>query len=203
MKDVVQIKAELFEHQHDALMTFYDTYPRLFVNKLLLRLCEGCIPDYPPSLAQFTTSAPSPGAKKRKVVIRLSKSLSPAFWVFYKDLPYGARSVVIINLMNHYAQLAEADKRLMERVYWSGAAAASSVVLPNSEPAITSPRASGEQAVVTKPASTSELANFPARGSGTEVEANAVAGANSLGGNTSGSDLEEQDDPLSRVEVSL
>lgn len=39
-KDVVQIKAELYEHQHDALMTFYDTYPRLFVNKLLLRLCE-------------------------------------------------------------------------------------------------------------------------------------------------------------------
>lgn len=28
MKAVVQIKAELFEGQHDALIAFYETYPR-------------------------------------------------------------------------------------------------------------------------------------------------------------------------------
>lgn len=118
MTDVVQIRAQLIEHQHDALISFYDTYPRLFVNKLLLRLCEWCLTQYPPTLAHFVSTPEMQGATKRQVVIRLDKDIYPGFWKFYKELPYGARSVVLPNVMNQYATMAEADKRLLERVYW-------------------------------------------------------------------------------------
>ncbi|MCV4077134.1 hypothetical protein OD785_23195, partial [Pseudomonas aeruginosa] len=71
MKDVVQIKAELFEGQHDALIAFYETYPRLFVNKLLLRLCEAFMPAYKPNLSFFRPHPAAPGAKSRKIAIRV------------------------------------------------------------------------------------------------------------------------------------
>ena len=45
MKDTVQIKAGLVAGQHDALIDFYGRFNRLFVNKLLLKLCEGVIQD--------------------------------------------------------------------------------------------------------------------------------------------------------------
>ncbi|MPQ69415.1 hypothetical protein [Pseudomonas sp. MWU12-2323] len=202
MKDVVQIKAELVEHQHDALMTFYDTYPRLFVNKLLLRLCEGCMADYPPSLAQFTTSEPLALAKKRKVVIRLNKSLSPAFWEFYKGLPYGARSVVIINLMNHYAQIAEADKQLLERVYWSSASE-SPPTLPTPQPAITTPRAVGGLAGETKPAGQARHRALHARESENEGKGSTTSEPDGSAGSSSGSGPEQLDDPLLDIDVEL
>ena len=58
MKDTVQIKAGLVAGQHDALIDFYGRFNRLFVNKLLLKLCEGVIQDYEPSLALFQSSVP-------------------------------------------------------------------------------------------------------------------------------------------------
>jgi len=54
------------------------------------------------------------------VAIRLSKESHPVFYEFYKNLPYGSRRIVMVNLMNHYAQLAEADRSLLEKVCWSG-----------------------------------------------------------------------------------
>ncbi|HBP1602297.1 TPA: hypothetical protein L5U90_003401 [Pseudomonas aeruginosa] len=120
MKDVVQIKAELFEGQHDALIAFYETYPRLFVNKLLLRLCEVLMPAYKPNLSFFTPHPEAPGAKSRKVAIRIERDQCPLFWEFYKELPYGSRKLVAINLMNHYVQMVEGDKQMLERVYWQG-----------------------------------------------------------------------------------
>jgi hypothetical protein len=120
MKAVVQIKAELFEGQHDALIAFYETYPRLFVNKLLLRLCEVLMPAYKPNLSFFTPHPEAPGATPRKVAIRIDKDQCPLFWEFYKQLPYGSRKLVAINLMNHYVQMVEGDKQMLERVYWKG-----------------------------------------------------------------------------------
>lgn len=120
MKDVVQIKAELFEGQHDALIAFYETYPRLFVNKLLLRLCEAFMPAYKPNLSFFRPHPAAPGAKSRKIAIRVDKDLCPMFWQFYKELPYGSRVLVAINLMNHYVQMVEGDRQMLERVYWKG-----------------------------------------------------------------------------------
>ena len=119
MKTTVQIKADLYEGQHDALIAFYNTYPRLIVSKLLLRLCEGCMPNFPPTLAQFESSPTPTDATARSVAIRLDKDEHPVFWRFYKDLPYGAKSIFIVNLMNHYAQLAEADRTLLESIFWS------------------------------------------------------------------------------------
>jgi hypothetical protein len=46
MKDKVQIKASVIAGHHDALIEFYGRFNRLFVNKLLLKLCEGVIHDY-------------------------------------------------------------------------------------------------------------------------------------------------------------
>lgn len=120
MKDVVQIKAELFEGQHDALIAFYETYPRLFVNKLLLRLCEVFMPAYKPNLSFFTPHPSAHGANSRKVAIRIDRDQCPLFWQFYKELPYGSRVLVAINLMNHYVQMVEGDKQMLERVYWKG-----------------------------------------------------------------------------------
>lgn len=120
MKDVVQIKAELFEGQHDALIAFYETYPRLFVNKLLLRLCEAFMPTYKPNLSFFRPHPATPGAKSRKIAIRVDKDLCPMFWQFYKELPYGSRVLVAINLMNHYVQMVEGDRQMLEQVYWKG-----------------------------------------------------------------------------------
>lgn len=56
MKDSVQIKGNLVAGEHDALIEFYMRFSRLFVNKLLLKLCEGVIPDYEPSLALFQSN---------------------------------------------------------------------------------------------------------------------------------------------------
>lgn len=42
------------------------------------------------------------------------------FWQFYKELPYGSRVLVAINLMNHYVQMVEGDRQMLERVYWKG-----------------------------------------------------------------------------------
>lgn len=119
MKDTVQIKAGLVAGQHDALIDFYGRFNRLFVNKLLLKLCEGVIQDYEPSLALFQSSVPDGADVARKVAIRIEKDKHPRMWDFYKDLPYGSRTMVIINLMNHYATLAEADPTIMEKTYWS------------------------------------------------------------------------------------
>lgn len=124
MKNTVQIKAELYEGQHDALIAFYNTYPRLIVSKLLLRLCEGCMPLFPPTLAQFESGHTPSDGKPRPVAIRIDKHDHPQFWKFYKELPYGAKAIFIVNLMNHYAQLAEADRGLLESIYWSGDATA-------------------------------------------------------------------------------
>jgi len=119
MKDTVQIKAGLVAGQHDALIDFYGRFNRLFVNKLLLKLCEGVIQDYEPSLALFQSSVPEGANVARKVAIRIEKDKHPRMWDFYKDLPYGSLTMVIINLMNHYATLAEADPTIMEKTYWS------------------------------------------------------------------------------------
>lgn len=119
MKDTVQIKASLVAGQHDALIDFYGRFNRLFVNKLLLKLCEGVIPDYEPSLALFQSNVLEDALVSRKVAIRIEKDKHPLMWAFYKDLPYGSRTMVIVNLMNHYATLAEADPSIMEKTYWS------------------------------------------------------------------------------------
>jgi hypothetical protein len=203
MKDVVQIKAVLVENQHDALMSFYDSYPRLFVNKLLLKLCEGCLTEYPPSLAHFTTSQPAPDAKKRKVVIRLHKKLSPAFWDFYKELPHGARTVVLVNLMNHYAQLAEADMRLMDRVYWSSGPSLSSATLASTGPAITVPHATNEKTDGAKHSVVTKAEKSLVISGGTDQPMNADFGSRGAGSGKSGVILEEQEDPLASFEVSL
>lgn len=134
MKDKVQIKANLFEGQHDALIDFYGRFNRLFVNKLLLKLCEGVIPDYEPSLALFQSSVPEGATVARKVAIRIEKDKHPLMWDFYKDLPYGSRTMVIVNLMNQYATLAEADPSIMENTYWSRRSDATQKV--PSEPAV-------------------------------------------------------------------
>ncbi len=118
MKDEIQIKAELIEYQHDAMIEFYKTYNRLFVNKVLLRLCESCFPLFPPSLANFVLSERRPDARVRNVVIRLDRKAYPNLWQFYKDLPYGARSTVIVNVLNRFVQIADANKQLMESAYW-------------------------------------------------------------------------------------
>lgn len=118
MKDSVQIKAELFEGRHDALLGFYERYSRLFVNKLLLKLCEGIMPSYKPSLALFDQQPDGAQTKGRKVSILIEKDSSPLMYAFYRDLPYGSRTMVIVNLMNSYVQVAEADPKLMERLYW-------------------------------------------------------------------------------------
>ncbi|HBO2935022.1 TPA: hypothetical protein L4R50_000016 [Pseudomonas aeruginosa] len=133
MKDVVQIKAELFEGQHDALIAFYETYPRLFVNKLLLRLCEVLMPAYKPNLSFFTPHPEASGAKSRKVAIRIERDQCPLFWEFYKELPYGSRKLVAINLMNHYVQMVEGDKQMLERVYWQGTMEELPAVVPIQE----------------------------------------------------------------------
>lgn len=119
MKDTVQIKASLITGQHDALIDFYGRFNRLFVNKLLLKLCEGVIHDYEPSLALFQSNVLEDARVARKVAIRIEKDKHPLMWAFYKDLPYGSRTMVIVNLMNHYATLAEADPSIMENTYWS------------------------------------------------------------------------------------
>jgi hypothetical protein len=199
MKEEVQIKAVLVEHQHDALMSFYDRFPRLFVNKLLLKLCEGCLAEFPPTLAHFTTTERAPNAKTRKVVIRLHKSVSPSFWAFYKDLPHGARTVVLVNLMNHYAQLAEADMRLMDRVYWYNGANPVAQTMP-SGPAITLAPSSSDVSGKTSPT--------PGDG-----KSQTLTGKPGGGGQVNRDDqkepvrsdgaVESADDPLSRVEISL
>ena len=118
MKDVTQVKTELVEHQHDALLQFYKDYPRLYVSTVLLRLGESCLPSYPPTLAQFVTTPAQQGAEKRAVVIRIKRDEYPGLWAFYNDLPYGARTTVLINVLNWYATIAESDKTLLEKAYW-------------------------------------------------------------------------------------
>lgn len=119
MKESVQIKATLVAGQHDALIEFYGRYSRLFVNKLLLKLCEGVIADYEPTLALFHSNDPVGAVVARKVAIRIEKDKHPKMWAFYKDLPYGSRTMVIVNLLTHYVTLAEADPAIMENTYWS------------------------------------------------------------------------------------
>lgn len=118
MKDTIQIKTELVQFQHDALLDFYKTYPRLIVNKLLLRLCEGCLPLYPPTLANFVFTEPMPSAERRSVVIRIQKAEFPSLWQFYTDLPHGARAYVMVNVFNSYVQHAETDRGVLEKAYW-------------------------------------------------------------------------------------
>lgn len=118
MKDVIQVKTLLVEHQHDALLQFYKDYPRLYVSTVLLRLGESCLPSFPPTLAQFVTTPAQQGAQTRAVVIRIKREEYPALWAFYNDLPYGARTNVLINVLNWYATMAEADKTLLEKAYW-------------------------------------------------------------------------------------
>lgn len=118
MKDVIQVKTELVEHQHDALLQFYKDYPRLYVSTVLLRLGESCLPSYPPTLAQFVTTPAQQGAEKRAVVIRIKRDEYPGLWAFYNELPYGARTNVLINVLNWYATIAESDKTLLEKAYW-------------------------------------------------------------------------------------
>ena len=118
MKDVIQVKTSLVEHQHDALLQFYKDYPRLYVSTVLLRLGESCLPSFPPTLAQFVTSPAQQGADTRAVVIRIKRDEYPALWAFYNDLPYGARTNVLINVLNWYATMAEGDKTLLEKAYW-------------------------------------------------------------------------------------
>ncbi|KQW19824.1 MULTISPECIES: hypothetical protein [Pseudomonas] len=138
MKDSVQIKAELFEGRHDALLGFYERYSRLFVNKLLLKLCEGIMPSYKPSLALFDQQPDGGNAKGRKVSILIDKESSPLMFAFYCGLPYGSRTMVIVNLMNSYVQVAEADPKLMERLYWDSFVPAPRVVDTETAPAFPS-----------------------------------------------------------------
>ena len=133
MSKVFQIKAELFEGQHDALIAFYETYPKLFVNKLLLRLCEALMPTYKPNLALFLPHPEVGEAKGRKIAIKVDKDACPMFWDFYRELPYGSRVLVSVNLMNHYVQLVEGNRQLLEQVYWKGALDGDSVAAVASE----------------------------------------------------------------------
>lgn len=118
MKDVVQVKTEIIEHQHDALIEFYEVYPRLFANKVLLKLGESFLDMHPPTLADFETLRPAPQSTRRNIVIRIDKMEFPKLWDFYRKLPYGSRKTVIVNVLNTYAQIAEADKAVMEKAYW-------------------------------------------------------------------------------------
>lgn len=134
MRETVQIKALLIEGRHDALIAFNDRYSKLFVNKLLLRLCEGIIPTCKPSLALFDEQAQSGEKHGRVVAIKIHKATSPLMFAFYESLPYGSRMAVMVNLMNSYVQLAEADPKLMEQLFWGG-----SEVNPDPAPAQTEP----------------------------------------------------------------
>lgn len=179
MKDIIQIKTELVEFQHDALIAFYNTYPRLIVNKLLLRLCEGCLRLFPPTLADFIVTPAMPNAERRAVVIRIHKREFPELWQFYTELPYGARAHVMLNIMNRHAQHAETDRSVLETAYWKRQpveeeAAKSQVVdapLPNS-PALASgtvvplhteqsPNARPQATVATMPETAAEPAAPP------------------------------------------
>lgn len=119
MKETVQIKALLVDGKHDALISFIDRYNKLFVNKLLLRLCEGILPTYTPTLALFDDQISAGSPERRKIHnIKIHRASSPQMFAFYESLPFGSRMPVMVNLMNHYVQLAEANSKLMEDLYW-------------------------------------------------------------------------------------
>lgn len=118
MRETVHIKALLIEGRHDALIAFHKRYNKLFFSKLLLRLGEGIIQTYKPSLALFDEQAQSGNKDGRVVSIRIHKAKSPRMFAFYESLPHGARMAVMVNLMNNYVQLAEADPKMMEQLFW-------------------------------------------------------------------------------------
>lgn len=120
IKSLVQLRLEVYEGQHDALVTFYKTYPKVFVNKLLLRICEAFLPKYEPSLALYEPNhAPKLGESK-KISVRLSKEKCPLLWDFYMNLDYGCRGHVMVNLMDRYVQILEADRSMLENFHWRG-----------------------------------------------------------------------------------
>lgn len=127
MSSEIHVKAELIEGQHDAAIEFYASYSRHFVSKLVLRLAESLITEYPPSIANFLLAAPLQGAQIKKISLRINSDEHPHMWSFYKDLPYGGKSSVLANVLNSFIQMAEADKRIMERAYWGGQGAAAAV----------------------------------------------------------------------------
>jgi hypothetical protein len=116
----IQIKTELVEGEHDALLDFYKLYPKVFANKLLVRLCEGFMPIYKPNLSFFLPTPRAKDAKVRKITIKLDQVACPKFFEFYANLPHGSKGIVLVKLINHYAQLVEGDRTLLEKMYWSG-----------------------------------------------------------------------------------
>lgn len=133
MKETVQIKALLVEGRHDALLAFIERYNKLFANKLLLRICEGVLPKYTPTLALFDDRASAEAKEGRTLNIKIHKASSPLMFQFYESLPFGTRMPVMVNLMNHYVQLVEADKKLMENLYWNVAAPKPEATQPQPE----------------------------------------------------------------------
>lgn len=114
----VQVKAELVENEHEALNDFYNIYPKLFANKVLLALAERCLDEYPPTLANFETKQGEKARVVRSVVLRIDPEMFPKLWAFYKDLPFGSKTMVLVNVLNGYAQLAEADRSILEDAFW-------------------------------------------------------------------------------------
>tara|TARA_R110002124_G_scaffold128157_23_gene288799 strand:- start:27382 stop:27912 length:531 start_codon:yes stop_codon:yes gene_type:complete len=118
MKDVTAIKTQTIEHQHDSLIHFYETYPKLVAHKVILKLGESLLGTRPPTLADFEANRPQPNAVVRNIVLRIDRKEFPKLWQLYQGLPYGSKKTVIVNILNTYAQMAEADKRIMESAFW-------------------------------------------------------------------------------------
>lgn len=119
MTEAVRVKAQLITNRHDALIDFYGQWPRMIANKLLMQLSEVCLREYPPKLANL--SGPDHHlltGEERGVSFRFTKESAPLTWAFYHQLPHGARQLVLTNALNGYAQLAEADRSLLEKA-WS------------------------------------------------------------------------------------
>ncbi|WP_144957924.1 hypothetical protein [Pseudomonas oryzihabitans] len=118
MRQSIQIKALLIGGRHDALIEFHARYNKLFASRLLLKLCEGILPTYKPSLALFDEQVQRKDNRGRVVNITIHRKDSPLMFAFYESLPHGARMPVMVNLMNLCVQLAEADRKQMERIFW-------------------------------------------------------------------------------------
>lgn len=114
----LQVRGDLIEYQHDALISFHSRYSRKFVSKLLMRLAENMITEYPPNLANFLIDDPMPGAAKQKVTIRIRQDEHPAMWEFYRSLPHGGKSAILMNVLNAFVQAAEVDRSVMEKAFW-------------------------------------------------------------------------------------
>ncbi len=107
------VVGHLVESRHAALIEMTNTLSGKLRNHFILKIAEACLDKYPLRMSDYASTREEVG-KGTPVKITIREDLYPRMYTRYKDLPHGIRSVVLMNLLNRYAELMAGAPEMVE-----------------------------------------------------------------------------------------